>query len=187
VIGVHESITEFSATPSTASATPLPDVDQERHSGDQIGNRLSDSSPRCARITDDHFLGKSGGPLRSVDPRYSTEQPWEHLQRDGYHVGAKFSRNLFGSWRAVATYGYESESVLNKSCTLNDPNAITGEGAYACGTFGFAAYTNRTYRLDVLGSFDTFGIRHDVTLGASQLKQQYPPANIVRQLCKCPL
>jgi len=172
VIGVHESITEFrrdtfhgERNAASLMLTKSDILGIKSEIDYQIVRRDAPASPTIT------FSANPVAPLRSVDPRYSTEQPWEHLQRDGYHVGAKFSRNLFGSWRAVATYGYESESVLNKSCTLNDPNAITGEGAYACGTFGFAAYTNRTYRLDVLGSFDTFGIRHDVTLGASQLKQ----------------
>ena len=71
----------------------------------------------------------------------------------------------------------ESEQVINKSCTLYDPNPVTGEGAYGCNTFGFQTYSNRTLRLDILGSFETFGIKHDVTFGSSQLRQliELPP------------
>ena len=172
VIGVHESITEFrrdtfhgerNAASLMLTTSAILGIKSEIDY--QIVRRNAPASPTVT------FSANPSAPLQSIDPRNSTEQPWEHLERDGYHVGGKFSRDLFGSWRTVVTYSDESESVLNKSCTLNDPSAITGEGAYACGTFGFAAYTNRSYRIDVLGSFDTFGIRHDVTVGASQLKQ----------------
>jgi iron complex outermembrane recepter protein len=172
VIGVHESITDFRRDTfhgerNAASLMLTKSILGIKSELDyQIVRRDAPASPTIT------FSTNPVAPLRSIDPRDSTEQPWENLQRDGYHAGAKLSRDLFGTWRAVATYAYESESVLDKSCTLNDPNAITGEGAYACSTSGFAAYMNRSYRLDVLGSFDTFGIRHDVTVGASQLKQQ---------------
>jgi iron complex outermembrane recepter protein len=172
VIGVHESITEFrrdtfhgERNSASVMLTKSDILGIKSEIDYQIVRRNAPASPTVT------FSANPIAPLQTINPRDSTEQPWEHLARDGYHIGAKFSRDLFGTWRTVVTYADEAESVLNKSCTLNDPNAITGEGAYACGTFGFAAYTNRTYRIDVLGSFETFGIRHDVTVGASQLKQ----------------
>jgi iron complex outermembrane receptor protein len=172
VIGVHESITEFrrdtyhgERNSASIMLTKSDILGIKSEIDYQIVRRNAPASPTVS------FSANPVAPLRTVDPRNSTEQPWEHLERDGYHVAGKFSRDLFGTWRAVATYSNESESVLNKSCTLTDPNAVTGEGAYSCNTFGFQAYTNRTYRMDILGSFQTFGITHDMTFGVSQLKQ----------------
>ena len=124
------------------------------------------------------FSANPAGPLPNINPRNSTEQPWEDITRDGYHLGAKLSRDLVGTWRAVAYLADESEKVINKSCTLFDPNVITGEGAFGCNTFGFETYSNRSLRLDLLGSFETFGIKHDVTVGAAQLRQfiELPPS-----------
>ena len=123
------------------------------------------------------FSANPAGPLPNINPRNSTEQPWEDITRDGYHLGAKLSRDLVGTWRAVAYLADESEKVINKSCTLFDPNVVTGEGAFGCNTFGFQTYSNRSLRFDVLGSFETFGIKHDVTIGAAQLRQfiELPP------------
>lgn len=123
------------------------------------------------------FSANPAGPLPNINPRNSTEQPWEDITRDGYHLGAKLSRELVGTWRAVAYLADESEKVINKSCTLFDPNVVTGEGAFGCNTFGFGTYANRSLRLDLLGSFETFGIKHDVTVGAAQLRQfiELPP------------
>src|SRR3984957_12768101 len=123
------------------------------------------------------FSANPVGPLPNINPRNSTEQPWEDITRDGYHLGAKLSRELVGTWRAVAYLADESEKVINKSCTLFDPDVVTGEGAFGCNTFGFQTYSNRTLRLDILGSFETFGIKHDVTFGSSQLRQliELPP------------
>jgi iron complex outermembrane receptor protein len=172
VIGVHESVTEFrrdtfhgERNSASIMLTKSDILGIKSEIDYQIVRRNAPASPTVS------FSANPVAPLKTINPRDSTEQPWEHLERDGYHVAAKFSRDLFGTWRAVANYSDESESVLNKSCTITDPNAITGEGAYSCSTFGFQAYTNRTYRMDVLGSFQTFGITHDVTIGASQLKQ----------------
>ncbi len=109
--------------------------------------------------------------LQDIDPENSTEQEWEHIQRDGSHEAGKFSREIAGTWRAVADIANESQTVLDKTCTLTDPNAITGEGAYGCSTFGFQTYSNRTWRLDILGTFNVFGVENDVTVGASQLRQ----------------
>src|SRR5450432_415879 len=168
VIGVHESITEFrrdtyhgERNSASLMLTKSDILGIKSEIDYQIVRRDAPASPTVS------FSANPVAPLQVINPRNSTEQQWEHLERDGYHVAGKFSRDLFGAWRAVATYSNESESVLNKSCTLTDPNAITGEGAYSCSTFGFQAYTNRTYRMDILGSFQTFGITHDVTFGAS--------------------
>jgi iron complex outermembrane recepter protein len=172
IIGVHESITEFrrdtfhgERNSASIMLTKSDILGIKSEIDYQIVRRDAPASPTVA------FSKNPVAPLQIIDPRDSTEQPWEHLTRDGYHVAGKFSRDLFGTWRAVASYAYESESVFNKACTLTDPSAITGEGAYGCSLTGFAAYTNRTYRMDILGSFQTFGITHDVTFGASQLKQ----------------
>lgn len=171
-IGVHEAITDFRRTAGhgerNSAALMLTysgilgiksEVDYEIVRRDAPGN------PNIS------FSKNPSAPFRSIDPRDSTEQPWENIKRDGERVGGKFSRNLYGTWRTVVTVSNEAEEVFDKSCTLYDPDSITGEGAYTCGTSGFADYTNRSYRMDVLGSFNTFGIRHDVTVGASQLKQ----------------
>ncbi len=109
--------------------------------------------------------------LADIDPANSTLQPWEHIERDGSHEAGKFSREIAGTWHAVADISNESQTVLDKTCTLTDPDATTGAGAYGCSTFGFQTYANRTWRLDVLGTFSVFGIENDVTVGASQLRQ----------------
>jgi iron complex outermembrane receptor protein len=178
VIGVHESITEFwrdsfhgQRNAASLMLTKSDILGIKSEIDYEITRRVAPASPTIV------FGANPVAPLQTVDPRNSTLQPWEHLERDGYHVAGKFSRNLFGSWRAVATYAYEAQSIFDKSCSLVNPNTITGEGSYACGTFAFSNYTNRTYRLDVLGSFQTFGITHDVTFGASQLKQNIAVPN----------
>jgi iron complex outermembrane receptor protein len=179
VIGVHESIQDFrkgtehgerNSAGAMLTYSGLLGVKAELD-----GEILRRDAPASPTIT---FSANPTSPLKSIDPRDSTEQPWENIRRDGYHLGAKLSRQIYGNWRAVADFALESEEVLNKSCTLNDPNPVTGEGAYACGTFGFQTYANRTLRLDILGSFQTFGITHDVTVGVSQLRQviELPPS-----------
>jgi iron complex outermembrane receptor protein len=171
-IGVHESIQEFRKGTKhgerNSAAAMLTYSGILGIKAELDAELLRRDAPASPTVT---FSKNPTGPLRDINPRDSTEQPWESLTRDGHHVGAKLSREIYGSWRAVANIAEESEKVLNKSCTLNDPDPVTGEGAYACGTFGFAVYANRTLRLDFLGSFQTFGITHDVTVGASQLRQ----------------
>jgi iron complex outermembrane receptor protein len=171
-IGVHESIQEFrkgtehgERNSAAAMLTYSGILGIKSELDAEILRRDAPASPTIS------FSMNPTSPLRSIDPRDSTEQPWENLKRNGYHLGGKFSREISGTWRAVANMAEESEEVLNKSCTLYDPNPVTGEGTYTCGTFGFETYSNRTFRLDILGSFQTFGITHDVTVGASQLRQ----------------
>ena len=171
-IGVHESIQDFrkgtehgERNSAGAMLTYSGILGIKAELDAEILRRDAPASPTMT------FSANPTSPLKTIDPRDSTEQPWENIRRDGYHLGSKLSREIYGTWRAVADFALESEDVLNKACTLNDPNPITGEGAYACGTFGFQTYSNRTLRLDILGSFQTFGITHDVTVGVSQLRQ----------------
>jgi iron complex outermembrane recepter protein len=172
VIAVHESIQEFrkgtehgERNSAAAMLTYSGILGIKSELDAEILRRDAPASPTIT------FSANPSGPLRRIDPRDSTEQPWENIKRNGYHLGGKFSRQLVGTWRAVANISAESEEVLNKSCTLYDPDPLTGEGSYTCGTFGFQTFANRTLRLDILGSFETFGITHDVTVGVSQLRQ----------------
>lgn len=171
-IGVHESIQEFRNGTEHGERNSVGGM--LTYSGilgiktEIDAELLRRHAPASPTIT---FSANPTGSLQEINPRNSTEQPWENLKRDGHHLGLKLSRNIYGSWRAVGYAAEESETVLNKSCTLYDPNAVTGEGAYSCNTFGFQTYSNRTYRLDILGSFLTFGVKHDVTVGISQLRQ----------------
>lgn len=109
--------------------------------------------------------------LPTVDPTINTEQRWGDLNRDGKRVNAKISREFGNGWHAVFTTNYEKQKVSDLSCDLYDPNFTTGETSYQCQSFGFDTYSNRSLRLDVLGKFDTFGIKHDFAIGASQLRQ----------------
>jgi iron complex outermembrane receptor protein len=130
--------------------------------------RLDRNSPGFSEVA---FSRNPTGPIPELDPRNSTEQPWSNIYRHGDRVGARFSRDLWASWRAVATMSSESQKVLQKNCVLTDPDLTTGEGSYNCGTFGFEQYSNRSFRLDVSGSFETFGLQHSLAIGGSQLRQ----------------
>jgi iron complex outermembrane recepter protein len=126
---------------------------------------------RAAADSNIYFSTNPTTDLPNLNPRNTTEQPWEHLDRDAYRLGGKFTRNLAHNWYAVASISYEDQDVLNKSCSLTDPNFATGESSYSCGTFGFKSYSNRSLRFDVQGKFHTFGWLHSIAIGASQLRQ----------------
>jgi iron complex outermembrane receptor protein len=130
--------------------------------------KLNRNSPAFSQLA---FSTNPTGPIPELDPRNSTEQPWSNIDRHGDRIGGRFSRDLWGTWHAVATLSTESQDVLQKNCVLTDPDLATGEGSYNCGTFGFSQYSNRSYRLDVSGSFETFGLKHSLAIGASQLRQ----------------
>jgi iron complex outermembrane recepter protein len=178
VIGVHESIEEYEKGSMHGERNSI--AAMVTYSGilgiktELDAELLRRDAPAPEIIS---FSANPTGNIANINPRDSTLQPWENIGRDGYHLGAKLSRDIVGPWHAVADFADESEQVINKSCTLYDPNPVTGEGAYGCNTFGFQTYSNRTLRLDILGSFETFGIKHDVTFGSSQLRQliELPP------------
>jgi iron complex outermembrane receptor protein len=172
VIGVHESIQEYERESMHGERNSV--AGMLTYSGilgvkTELDAELLRRDAPAPEILS--FSANPTSPLPNVNPRDSTLQPWENIGRDGYHLAAKLSRDIVGTWHAVANIADEKEQVINKSCTLYDPNPVSGEGAYGCNTFGFQVYANRTLRLDILGSFETFGIKHDVTVGVSQLRQ----------------
>jgi iron complex outermembrane receptor protein len=171
VIGIHESITDYKRGAGhgerNAGALMLTKTifGIKAELDFEILRRDAPANPVIA------FSVNPSAPIRNLNPRNSIIQPWENLERDGERVAGKFSRDLTENWRTVVTLSRETQTVLNKGCALYDPDTVTGEGPYYCNFYGFETYTNQSYRVDVLGSFNTFGIKHDVTVGASQLKQ----------------
>lgn len=108
-------------------------------------------------------------PITPVpDPRKFLGGPWEIYNPQTQNRVIRADYVLSDNWKVLAESGRSDASRSRYTVRIGSYDIVTGAGGVVALSFSQQEYKNAFSRLESLGKFNTWFLRHDVTIGMSK-------------------
>jgi TonB-dependent siderophore receptor len=117
-------------------------------------------------------------PVPNVpDPRNLLSGTWATYDGETRNLQARADFIIANGWKAIAEIGRSDSDRTRFVTRVGKYNPVTGAGGVVTTNFSDQSFVNKFTRVELLGSFSTGVLKHDLTLGVSESERDaFTPA-----------